>query len=65
MRWFHKEDGGPMIAFPKFEPKPGSFDTWYLCRICGYVADDPRSQGCVRLSNLSEDLQAVALSELL
>jgi len=54
-----------MIAFPKFEPKPGSFDTWYLCRICGYVADDPRSQGCIRLSNLSEDLQAVALSELL
>jgi len=74
MKWFHDKDGGLMaeniISLPLYgndkKPREIKVTFGHTCTICGYSNRTPEwNQDCVRFSDLSEDLQAAALGEML
>lgn len=73
-RWFHKEDGGLMIGQTCYTPAWLVHTAWYSCSICGYTVSSRdehfnvellRDWDCIPYSELSDKLQAMALSEML
>jgi len=76
MRWFHKEDGGLMIARDYYMPLYNESSTGpiqyieanfgHVCAMCDYLVYNPSTDpSCARFSDLPEDLQATALGEML
>lgn len=77
MRWFHKKDGGLIKLEYYISPNTGYGYAGGQCSVCNErwffagVSEDNKvaikssGEKFVRFSELPEDLQAVALSELL